>query len=31
MRNFYVKSISYWKFADRLLACTHRGKYLLEH
>ena len=27
---FYVKSISYCKFADRFLAYTHRGKYILE-
>jgi len=24
-----VKSISYYKFADRFLAYTHRGKYIL--
>jgi len=26
-----VKSISYLKFADRFLAHTHRGMYILEH
>jgi len=25
-----MKSISYWKFADRFLAYTHRGKYILD-
>jgi len=25
-----VKSISYKKFADRFLAYTHRGEYILE-
>jgi len=25
-----VKSISYYKFADRFLAYTHRGEYLLH-
>jgi len=26
-----VKSISYYKFADRFLAYTNRGKYILEY
>jgi len=28
---FYVKSISDKKFADRFLTYTHRGKYILEY